>query len=480
MMIDIAVLIPTYGRSKKLNSVVKNFYKYSKISNLYFIIDPEDTESVEWLKTSNQKGFIVSGEYVEAINFGYKNTTEPYIFCGADDIEFTKDWDIKLVKNFEDEDINITGGIDDWICSRAGIHISHPLVRREYIKKIGGCLGQKDAIYYSGYKHYHCDIELEQVAWSRGCIKVDEKVTIKHNHFVNNKVENDATYQRSYQMLRADTELYNLRKKHFEFWLTEGIHSGKKIVSPYRKKRLSIVMPTWNCKNYVDKTIDSLLEKTFHKYEIIVIDDCSSEFDKDYLYEIENKLSQEFLKVTVIRNSEQRFCNYNWNKGVKLATGDYIAVINSDIEFETDEWDDYLIENIDLGYELVNSFQNDRIYNHPYMKPPHEDFLFRLNIRGACYMLSREFADKVFPIPKQLTHWCGDNFISQHARNFMYDIRVVIYHHISKSGEKVPQKDFWLMVQKDVKEYKKLYPSDDISPVENTIRKNIEYYAKPR
>jgi len=471
---QIACLIPTFQRTHKLQGLVKNFFKYSKVSNLYFIAETTDFDTIEWLKSKKLNYFVVSGEYVEAINYGYKHTKEPFIFCGADDIEFTKDWDVKLLKNFEDQNIHVTGGVDDWVISQSEAHISYPLIRRSYVEKQGSCMGQKGIIYNTCYQHYHCDIELEQVAWSRGCIKVDTSVTIKHNHFINKKAENDATYQRSYKKLRDDTSAFEKRRSNFEYWDTNFLHQGKRVKSRFRKKRLSIVMPVWNCKKYVDQTINSLLKNTLHKYEIIVVDDCSTEFGNDYLKEIEDKLSQEFLNVTVIRNSKQKFCTHNWNKGVKLSTGDYIAIINSDIEFETEEWDDYLIENIDLGYELVNPYQNDRVYNKPYMKPPHEDFLFRLNIRGACFMLSREFADKVFPLPKQLVHWCGDNVISQYARNFMYDIRVIIYHHISKSGEKVPQKDFWLMVQNDVKEYKKLYPSDDISPVENTIRKNIE------
>lgn len=476
-MISIAVLIPTFGRVHKLKELVRNFNKYSKVSNLYFIAETTDFDTTEWLKNSNLKHFVVSGEYVEAINYGYKHTSEPFIFCGADDIEFTKDWDIKLLKNFEDENIHVTGGVDDWVCSRAGIHISHPLIRRSYIKNQGSCWGQKDVIYYPGYKHYHCDIELEQLAWTRGCIKVDTTVTIKHNHFVNQKVEQDATYKRSYQMLSGDTKLYEQRKPNFAYWLTTSIHQGKKIPSPYRKKRLSIIMPVWNCKEYVDKTVDSLIKNTLHKYEIIVIDDCSTEFGKEYLKELEEKLSQCFINVVVLRNKEQKYCNYNWNKGVSLATGDYIAIINADIEFETEEWDDFLIENIDLGYELASPFQSDRVYpDKPYMLPKPPDVCSRQHLRGACFLMSRPFANKVLNIKTKCKHWFMDNLIGDLADTWIFDIRVSIYHYISKSGEKINQFNFWTMIAEDVKNYVK-ETGNEQPEIARTCRKNIQYHS---
>jgi glycosyltransferase involved in cell wall biosynthesis len=295
---------------------------------------------------------------------------------------------------------------------------------------------------------------------------------------VNKKAEKDATYSHSFKVFADDEAKYKERSKKYEWWSVRDLHQGRAIPSEYRMKRLSVIMPIWNCKEYVEKTFASLMEQTNHPYELILIDDCSTEFDGEaYIEELAERARERFLTVKTVCNKEQRYCNSNWNKGVELATGDYIAIINSDIEFQTHDWDDYLIENIDLGYQLVNPYQSDRIYpDKPYMKPPHEDFLYRLNIRGACFMLSRDFAKQVFPIPKQLTHWTADNYISRKAKDFMYDIRVSIYHHISKSGEKVDQCKFWTMVQKDVFEYVKL-TGDDMSLVANNCAKNVKYYC---
>ena len=279
----IAVLIPTYKRSHKLEKLVNNFYECSSLANLYFIVEPNDIKTLEVLDKLYTKYkfrvFTLHAEYVEAINQGVSLTSEPFVFCGADDILFSKDWDKKLLKIMEDESVNVTGGIDDWLCSKSGIHISHPLVRRAYIEGLGSYWGGNQGLYFSGYKHYQCDIELEQLAWTRNCFRLCKEVTIAHNHYINHQVENDETYQKSRKNLKADTDLYNKRKKGFEYWDLDFLHRGLPVESQFNRKRLSIIMPIWNCEKYVRSTLDSLIKQTKHKYELIMIDDKSTDFD---------------------------------------------------------------------------------------------------------------------------------------------------------------------------------------------------------
>jgi glycosyltransferase involved in cell wall biosynthesis len=462
-MHQIAVLIPTYKRPHKLENLITNFNQTTKQASLYFVITPEDKETKQLLDDLEQNYFIVEGEYVRAINTAFNLTDEPFIFCGADDIEFTQDWDKKLLESING--VGVTGGIDDWQISKSGVHTSHPLIRRSYILEQGGALGYPGLVYNPNNEHYQVDIELEQLSWSRGQIRINKDCIIHHNHYVNHKAKNDSTYSRSRKTLDKDTENYNNNKIKYEYWDTCLLHQGmaKKVST---LKKLSVVMPIWNCEDYSRKTLASLMENTQHPYELILIDDASTEHNGEKLLaELKEIACKKFLTVKTVANSKQVYCNANWNKGVELATGDYIAIINSDIEFLTKDWDDYLIECVDMGYELVNPFQVDKVYPHPYMKPPHEDAIYHLNIRGACFMVSKQFATIAFPIPSNLVHWCGDNWISSKAKTYTYDIRVVIRHHISKSGAKVNLKIFWNMVYKDVLEWITMSGSKEMDAV---------------
>lgn len=460
---QIAVLIPTFKRVAKLKPLLENFTKFSTQSNLYFLIEPTDTETItalNALKSSFKfEVFEVAGEYVKAINYGYKNTSEPFIFCGADDIFFTQGWEDKLLGVMKDEKINVTGGVDDWACSQTGVHISHPLLRRSYCQTQGASWGgNTEELYYSGYRHYQCDIEMENLALTRGCLKVCKDCTIEHIHFVNGKAPHDFTYDNSKNNCFAhDTEVYTQRCPAFEAYdRIEVTAHGRATPSKYQREKLSIVMPIWNCKDVTLQTLRSVITKTKNKWQLILIDDKSTEFDGvELLREMRQQAYQGgFTDVIVHQNDKQEFCNGSWNIGVRAAAGDYICVINNDIEFDNQNWDELLIEKAKEGYELVNPFERNRVYPEPYQQVPLPSPVHHLNIRGCCFLMVKELAKRVFPINNaRYKHWCGDNMISNAAKTWTFDRRVVVNHYLSKSSAKVDPYAYTLMTQSDIVNY---------------------------
>jgi glycosyltransferase involved in cell wall biosynthesis len=87
----------------------------------------------------------------------------------------------------------------------------------------------------------------------------------------------------------------------------------------------SIIIPTYNRAHLIAKTIDSVLGQTFKDYEIIVIDDKST----DSTYEvvkpyIENRSIRYFLNE---QNSERAVSR---NRGIDEAKGKYISLLDSD------------------------------------------------------------------------------------------------------------------------------------------------------
>jgi len=470
-MKQIAVLIPTYKRPHKLAGLIENIKQTSTEAEIYFIITPDDAGTQKTLTELGQKFWVVDGEYGKAINEGYRLTSEPFIFCGSDDIEFTPGWDKQLLGSIQG--YQITGGVDDWVVSQSGVHISHPLIRREYVENEGTVLGYRGLIYNPDKFHYHIDVEIEQLAWHRGVIKVNRDCKILHHHFINNQAERDETYQHSVVNLAHDTEAYE-RFKKYEYWDVTSMFQGRAVENPNKIKRLSVVMPMWNSADYARQTLGSLLNMTANPYELILIDDKSTEYDgKTFLEELAGIARQKFIRVKTIANDQQLYCNANWNRGVKEATGDYIAIINADIDFNTPDWDKYLIEGIDAGNDIANPYQADRVHGQPYMKPSPEDLIYHLNIRGACFMLRGNFARQIFPIPPQLVHWCGDNFISWHKPKYVYDNRAVIFHHISKSGEKLNPIAYWELVAKDVDEWINMTGDQDMLPIKAMCETNL-------
>ena len=87
---------------------------------------------------------------------------------------------------------------------------------------------------------------------------------------------------------------------------------------------VSIIIPTYNSEAYVAQAIESVLHQTYINFEIILVDDAST----DSTLEIVNNFDDERLKV--ISNKQNRGVSYARNCGIKAAKGNWIALLDSD------------------------------------------------------------------------------------------------------------------------------------------------------
>ena len=88
-------------------------------------------------------------------------------------------------------------------------------------------------------------------------------------------------------------------------------------------KKISIVIPVYNSEKTIGKTISSILKQTYGNFEVIIIDDGSTDRSKEI---IEN-----FNDKRIIYNyQENQGVSIARNNGITLATGEYISFIDSD------------------------------------------------------------------------------------------------------------------------------------------------------
>lgn len=89
---------------------------------------------------------------------------------------------------------------------------------------------------------------------------------------------------------------------------------------------VSIIMPSYNSQMFIEKSINSVINQTYQNWELIIIDDCSSD------------LTKEIIKKYAIRDSRVKIEELDKNSGaaiarnvgIKKAEGDYIAFLDSD------------------------------------------------------------------------------------------------------------------------------------------------------
>ena len=89
---------------------------------------------------------------------------------------------------------------------------------------------------------------------------------------------------------------------------------------------ISVVMPVYNAARFLRESIDSVLDQIYPHFELILIDDCST----DNSYEIMCEYAEKDSRVRVYKNERNMGVSYTRNFGVNKAQFDYIALIDSD------------------------------------------------------------------------------------------------------------------------------------------------------
>lgn len=90
---------------------------------------------------------------------------------------------------------------------------------------------------------------------------------------------------------------------------------------------VSVIIPNYNHGKYLQQRIDSVLNQSYQDFEVIILDDCSTDNSKEVI-----ERYRTFEKVTRIVynpiNSGSPFTQ--WNRGIEIATGDYVWIAESD------------------------------------------------------------------------------------------------------------------------------------------------------
>jgi len=101
------------------------------------------------------------------------------------------------------------------------------------------------------------------------------------------------------------------------------------------KKIISIVTPNFNCERFIAQTIESVLAQTYPDWELIIVDDCST----DNSYQIALAYAEKDKRIKVIRNEKNSGAAISRNNALDFAKGEYIAFLDSD-----DLWEPYKLE----------------------------------------------------------------------------------------------------------------------------------------
>ena len=116
-------------------------------------------------------------------------------------------------------------------------------------------------------------------------------------------------------------------------------------------KKVSVIIPNYNYANFIIERIDSILMQTYPIYELIILDDCSTDNSVEV---IEEKIKDiKDIKVKFIKNEKNSGGVFRqWKKGFDAATGDFIWIAEAD-----DSAENNFVE------ELIKPFDDPEVVN---------------------------------------------------------------------------------------------------------------------
>ena len=115
-----------------------------------------------------------------------------------------------------------------------------------------------------------------------------------------------------------------------------------------KKIFFSIIIPTHNRETFFKKAVDSVLAQTYSDFELIIIDDGSTDKTKRLALSYSDK------RVNYIYQSNHGI-SFSRNKGVKASQGDFIAFLDSD--------DSWVPEKLKKTVEYINKYPDIKIFH---------------------------------------------------------------------------------------------------------------------
>ncbi len=214
--------------------------------------------------------------------------------------------------------------------------------------------------------------------------------------------------------------------------------------------------------NHLDKTrlcLNSLMKTAFKEpIEIIIVDNGSEDNTKEYLIDFQKEYHNDKINITIVLNNFNRGCVGGRNQAGKLARGEYIVIIDNDVEFIDENWlnelTSYYESQINIGIvgpKLIypgeeGLIQSAAVGITPQGKvgyigcgqPKHLELYNKIQevqaITAACWLLRREYFDLVdgfdeiyHPVNYEDLDFCYK--LKEKGKKIHYYPKVEIIHH---------------------------------------------------
>ena len=133
---------------------------------------------------------------------------------------------------------------------------------------------------------------------------------------------------------------------------------------------VSIITPLYNSSNYIESCVQSVIDQTYNNWEMLIVDDCSSD---DSYYKLQLIASKD-NRIKIFQNSQNIGAANTRNIALKKARGKFIAFLDSDDMWNKDKLDKQinfmLLNNIAFSYTAYEMITDTSLNVFKVIKAP--------------------------------------------------------------------------------------------------------------
>jgi glycosyltransferase involved in cell wall biosynthesis len=197
--------------------------------------------------------------------------------------------------------------------------------------------------------------------------------------------------------------------------------------------RLSVIIPNYNHASFLEQRIESVLNQTYQDFEVIILDDCSTDHSRDIIERYRNH-----PKVRLILYNETNSGNtfVQWKKGIELAEGAWIWMAESDdwceptfLEETYPSQDDPNLKHVVLSYCGSIMYRGNDILLYPTIRHMNSVVEGKTFVRN--YMAS---GNAIYNASMCIFRKSAFNVI-QHLEKFVFSGDWFVWIHIALQGD---------------------------------------------
>lgn len=195
---------------------------------------------------------------------------------------------------------------------------------------------------------------------------------------------------------------------------------------------VSIVLPTHNGEAFIQASVKSCLDQTFRDFELIIVDDASS----DATPKIAAELASSDPRITVVTNTTNLKLPASLNAGFSMARGEFLTWTSDDNLYAPTAIEK-LLHALHAHPQAGLAYADEVLINeagNEFSRRKREPFCYLLscNVVGACFLYRREIAEKIGEydttrfLSEDYDYWLRIGSVSPfiHVAEFLYSYRM--------------------------------------------------------